>query len=80
MTLLNVDYKIACETIAKIIEPILNKFVHPDQPGFVKGRYIRVNISDTMEQKKKFLKNRTGVLILIDFQKAFDSHEWSCTS
>ena len=28
-----------------------------------------------MEQTKK---NRTGVLISVDFQKAFDSLEWSC--
>ena len=29
-----------------------------------------------MEQTKKI--NRTGVLISVDFQKAFDSLEWSC--
>ena len=55
ITLLNVDYKIASKAIAKRIEPILNKLVHSDQTGFVKGRYIRENIrliSDIMEQTK----------------------------
>ena len=79
ITLLNVDYKIASKAIAKRIEPILNKLVHSDQTGFVKGRYISENIrliSDIMEQTKKL--NSTGVLIWVDFQKAFDSLEWSC--
>jgi len=39
-TLLNVDYKIAFKAIAKRIEPILPSLIHPDQTGFVKGRYI----------------------------------------
>ena len=55
ITLLNVDYKIASKAIAKRIEPILNKLVHSDQTGFVKGRYIGENIgliSDIMEQTK----------------------------
>ena len=77
---MNVDYKIASKAIAKKIEPILNKRVHSGQTGFVKGRYIEENIgliSDIMEQTKKKL-NSTGVLISVDFQRAFDSLEWSC--
>ena len=80
ITLLNVDYKIASKAIAKRIEQLLNKLVHPDQTGIVKGRYIGENIrliSDIMEQTKK-LNNYTGVLISVDFQIAFDSLEWSC--
>ena len=79
ITLLNVDYKIASKAIAKRIEPILNKLVHSDQTGFVKRRYIGENIrliSDIMEQTKKL--NSTWFLISVDFQKAFDSLEWSC--
>jgi len=44
ITLLNVDFKIAAKAIAKRIEPVLRKLIHPDQTGFVKGRYIRENI------------------------------------
>ena len=80
VTLLNVDYKIACKAIAKRIEPILPLLIHADQTGFVKGRYIGENIrliADGMEQLARKL-NRSGVLLSLDFQKAFDTLEWSC--
>ena len=79
ITLLNVDYKIASKAIAKRIEHMLPSLIHPDQTGFVKGRYIGENIrliSDIMEQTKKV--NSPGILLSLDFQKAFDTLEWSC--
>ena len=78
ITLLNVDYKIASKAIAKRLEATLDKLVHPDQTGFIRGRYIGENIrliNDVMEDTKK--QNSTGILISVDFQKAFDSLEWS---
>ena len=79
ITLLNVDYKIASKAIARRIEPMLPKLVHPDQTGFIKGRNIGENIrliNDMTEQAK--IQNIPGILISIDFKKAFDSLEWSC--
>ena len=55
ITLLNLDYKIASKVIAKRIERFLPRLIHPDQTGFVKGRYIGQNIrliNDIMEQTK----------------------------
>ena len=40
ITLLNIDYKIASKTLAKRIENVLPKLVHPDQTGFMKGRSV----------------------------------------
>ena len=43
------------------------------------GRYIGENIrliADVMEQTKKL--NHSGILLSLDFQKAFDTLEWSC--
>lgn len=77
ITLLNVDFKIAAKVIAKRIEPVLPKLIHPDQTGFVKGRYIGENIrliSDVMECTK--VQNIPGILLSLDFRKAFDSIEW----
>ena len=74
---LNVDYKILAKTIAKRIEPFLPKLIHSDQTGFVKDRYIGQNIrllSDLMEYTD--VKKISGILLFIDFEKAFNSVEW----
>ena len=78
ITLLNLDYKITSKVIANRIERFLPRLIHPDQTGFVKGRYIGQNIrliNDIMEQTK--LQNIPGILLLLDFRKAFDTIEWS---
>ncbi len=74
ITLLNTDYKIASKALARRIE---TKLIHPDQTGFMKGRYIGENlrlISDVMEYTKT--EELTGVLVSVDFKKAFDTLEW----
>ena len=78
ITLLNVDYKIASKVIAKRIERVLPSLIHPDQTGFMTGRYIGQNIrliNDIIQQTEQ--QKIPGILILLDFQKAFDSLEWS---
>ena len=68
ITLLNVDHKIASKAIAKRIEPMLPSLIHPDQTGFVKGRYGGENIrliTDVMEQTRKL--NLSGILLSLDF-------------
>ena len=56
ITLLNVDSKIAAKAIAKRLETVLPKLIHPDQTGFIKGRYIGKNIrliSDILDLTNK---------------------------
>lgn len=63
--------------IAKRIEPKLSKLIHSDQTGFVKGRYIGQNVrllNDLMEYTE--LKKVPGILLFVDFEKAFDTLEW----
>ena len=77
ITLLNVDQKIAAKAIAKRLETVLPNLIHPDQTGFVKGRYIGENIrliSDVLDLTKE--QKIPGILIALDFRKAFDSLEW----
>ena len=77
ITLLNTDYKIASKPLARRIETILPKLIHPDQTGFIKGRYIGENlrlINDVMEYTK--MEELSDVLISLDFKKAFDTLEW----
>ena len=77
ITLLNVDYKILTKTIARRIEPILPNIIHSDQSGFIKGRYIGQNVRllcDIMEYSDT--NKLPGILLFLDFKKAFDSIEW----
>ena len=78
ITLLNLDYMIASKVIAKRIENVLSRINHPDKTGFMKRRYIGQNIrliNDILEQTK--LQNIPGILLLLDFRKAFDTIKWS---
>jgi len=55
----------------------LPNLIHPDQTGFVKGRYIGENIrliSDVLNFTKE--QKIPGILVALDFRKAFDSLEW----
>ena len=75
--LLNVDSKVAAKAIAKRIEAVLLNLIHPDQTGFVKGRYIGENIrliSDLLDLTNKH--QIPGILVALDFRQAFDSLEW----
>ena len=61
------------------MDSILQGLIHPDQTGFVKGRYIGENIrliSDIMEQTRR--DDTPGIFLSLDFHKAFDSLDWSC--
>ena len=81
ITLLNIDYKILTKIIAKRIQTFLPKLIHSDQTGFVKGRYIGQNVrllSGLMEYTS--IEKLPGVLLFVDFEKAFDSLEWNLIS
>ena len=74
LTLLNTLYKLISGCIAERIKPALPDLIHPDQKGFVAGRYIGEAIRttyDTLNFAKE--NNRAGLILLIDFEKAYDS-------
>ena len=74
---MNTDYKLVSKVIANRIKLTLDILIHKSQTGFVKGRQISENL-------RKFLDiieicentSLTGVLVCIDFQKAFDKVEY----
>ena len=73
ISLINVDVKIASKALAKRLEPILPSLIH-HQTAYIKGRSIFDavrTIDDTLEYAKR--NNRSGILVTIDFEKAFDS-------
>lgn len=75
--LLNVIYKIASGCIANRLKLYMDKLISRDQTGFLKGRFIGENIRlvyDLMNYTER--NNIPGLLMLIDFEKAFDSISW----
>ena len=78
ISLLSVIYKLASGTIAERLKKTLNYVISDRQTGFIKGRYISEStrlIYDLLHAAEK--KNMPGMLMLIDFEKAFDSLSWS---
>ena len=76
--LLNTVYKIASASIANRIKTVIDKLIRKDQSGFISGRYIGDNtriVYDLMQFVDE--KNTPGLLLLIDFEKAYDSLSWS---
>jgi hypothetical protein len=78
ITLLNTVYKIASECIATRFKRYLDKIINPDQTGFLPNRYIGENtrlIYDIMHYTEE--EDIPGLLLLIDFEKAFDTVSWN---
>ena len=78
ITLLNRDYKIASKCIASRIQKFLSRLIDNDQTGFLKNKFIGENIRlvDSVINYAN-IKQIPGLLLFIDFEKAFDSLEWS---
>ena len=74
ISLINVDVKIASKVIAKRVEPLLPDLIHHNQNAFIRGRSIFDAVrtfDDVLEYAK--ITNKSGILVTIDFEKAFDS-------
>ena len=78
ISLLSVIYKIGSSAIANRIKKFLGHVISPEQSGFISGRYIGDStrlIYDLISIAEQ--KNIPGLLMLLDFEKAFDSISWN---
>ena len=78
ISLTNCDYKIFAFVLAERMQKVINEIVNDDQAAYVRKRFIGYSsrtIIDIMDYCEKFNKN--GILLCLDFEKAFDSLEWS---
>ena len=77
ISLLNVDTKIMSKVIASRLKNVLPNIIHYNQTGFIKDRYIGETVRSIFDIMDFTLKeNIPGIMIFLDFQKAFDSVEW----
>lgn len=77
ISLLNTVYKIGSGVIASRFKKVLCKLIDLDQTGFISGRYIGDNIRliyDILQFTEEY--GIPGLLLLIDFEKAFDTISW----
>ncbi len=78
ITLLGSLYKILAKTLAKRLQVFLPSVIRLGQIGFVEGRNILDNTFLAQEaQDWAEESNQDLVLLLLDFEKAFDRIEWS---
>ncbi|KAL9976393.1 hypothetical protein ACROYT_G013691 [Oculina patagonica] len=77
ISLVNVDTKIMSKVIASRIKNVLPEIIHHNKTGYVKDRFIGETISsiyDVMDYTVE--ENIPGLMIFIDFKKAFGIVEW----
>ena len=78
ISLLNHSYKIASAAIANRLKTVLPNILNQCQKGFIKGRYIGENIRLIYDLLFYTDVNKIpGLLLSIDYQKAFDSISWT---
>ena len=73
ISLVNLGTKIMSKVIAARVKKVLPSIIHYNQNGYVKDRFIGeviLSIFDIMDFTAK--KNIPGLLLFINFQKAFD--------
>jgi len=70
-------YKVLAKTLARRIQTDLTEIIKPNQTGFVEGRSILDNVFMAQEGLGWAEENNQDlVLLLLDFEKAFDRIKW----
>ena len=74
LTLLDTLYKLLSSTLASRLKAMLDRILGNEQKAYVPGRFISEctrNTYDIFTHVKE--NNLPGIILLIDFEKAFDS-------
>ena len=74
-------YKLASAVISNRLKKVLDNLINENQKGFIAGRFLGENVRliyDILFEAKK--QNVPGLLLSIDFEKAFDTVSWGFIS
>lgn len=77
IALLNTDCKLLTSILAKRVESVITTLIHPDQTGFIVGRYLPDNIRrllNVMEHSNNYPD--PCMALAVDAEKAFDRVSW----
>lgn len=75
--LLNVDYKCFTKVLTNRLVPIAKRVVSKNQTGFIKGRNILEGVVVLHEVLHELHKSKSrGLVLKIDFEKAYDRVRW----
>jgi hypothetical protein len=81
ISLINVIFKIVSKCFASKIDPIANRIISPNQTVFIKGRLITDGVLALQEVIHELkVKKLGGILLKIDFAKAYDRVNWEFLS
>ena len=75
--LLNVSFKIFTKVATNRLNRVVDKVISPSQTAFLRGRNILegvVILHETMHELHR--KKLSGVILKIDFEKAYDKVKW----
>jgi hypothetical protein len=76
--LLNVDYKWFSKVFTLRLTPFADKVISENQTAFIPGRYILegvIILHETLHELR--VKKMQGVILKLDFEKAYDKVRWS---
>ncbi|WVZ67109.1 hypothetical protein U9M48_016236 [Paspalum notatum var. saurae] len=76
--LLNVSFKIFTKVTCNRLDRVANNIIRPTQTAFMSGRYIMegvVILHETLHEMHR--KKLDGVILKLDFEKAYDKVKWS---
>ena len=77
ISLSNTDYKILAFVLGNRLHKVIDRIISNEQTAYIKKCFIGENIRillDTIEYFER--KNEPGVILFLDFEKAYDSIEW----
>jgi hypothetical protein len=77
IALINMIFNIVSKSFATKIDPIANRIISPNQTTFIRGRFILDGVLALQEIFHELeSKNLGGILLKLDFEKAYDRVNW----